>query len=1693
SKYVPLRTGVREDSIVVTYKGTPNDAGAVNATTDTSRIVLDRNTSYELNISDLKLKEYTGFNLFVPQTKVSYLDTDEHPVKPNETLTVDVIDDSLVVYEWTGNGTSLRFKAKYPDKFGTTTVVLTYDYDNKANGVYYHYVYQFVVNVKDTNNSTKGSMTVAKVIAGDYNSAVLRPDGTVWTWGEGVYGQLGNGETPPRNAYPVQVLQGAQGSKGYICGQCERIVDESFFTGDTYTCLTCGAIIDKTTAQTTTALHDIVSIYSGGDYILALDRFGYVWGWGRNTRGQLGAVNKEANALPVAIPFTYPNGKRAVIVDLATSANFALALDSNGYVWAWGDRTYNQLGEQLYSPSGYTTAPQRVLAGMAASGIDTQRKAGDTNVPAEYLGHVVAIAAGSYSSMAIRSNGTVFTWGRNTSGQNGIGITKNNTPAATPVRAIKTENTDYAKSNTTRSADPRSYNDVNGVDMLESYYRTNEFMYQVASAALGDHHALLLTHDNSVYGLGHNDYGEMGLQVSTASGATNNYLLPTLVFADRSHSNAAKDSSPTVTVLQMSGDVAARDANGNYIETTSTLYKEQETIVAVYATYTYSGFRTIKALQTVADANSSRRELTRSYTFGYNNFYQLGNGSTVMSYLPIRTRKGAYEEYNDDFQYLEGVYDMSLGRYHVLTISLYYKQLTDYNDGVLDGMLGYVWGWGNNATRSNSNVILGQLSSLVSTRINLPSQIGAREKLELVVDYMEAREYNGNGVRAWRSDYTGHKSRGNVSTADKYSDNDLTLGYYDVKLPVDDPNASYTLLDTVPPFIILGANEELVIYKENTHLHYSSGFSLYPMEHDLNSVLRDGSRKGENGEYVPLGEIWSGVTSNPDIASVKVNNNAPDNATIYNDDYRKDPDDYFTGRTTLTLSADYNNGPGKSWNNYEADDWQVFGDYDLVGSHIPDMVFTGNYVFTLDIDLQPSSTTIIPKAVAGQNYSAMNTSEGNVWVWGDNVYGILGQGNTAGMQSVSLQVENTYGIHNDGGAKSVASVSTAVSNPQKVKKSDGTYLDTIMAIAAGYHHMVALDRDGQVWSWGLNNYGQLGLGDTTNRSLAHKVTIKEDGKDVNIVALAAGQYHTLALSDKGEVWSWGLNSDGQLGLESLSNYWVNVNSTPKKVKGPLGEGYLNNVTMISAGGNASAALKGDGTVWTWGDNSSGQLGIGTNEQHLGVPVQTLRGDSDSSGNYLENISHISMGHNHMLAIQSIVVPGATQDDPRQQKIWGWGSNSNYQLTKGPAQETAQGVKPYTTENYRTPKLQYVSAGYYDFEKDLYGDETLYGNNDWLHHIKTVEAGYLNSAAIQRIKKVESAEDLAKYPTGYIRNAEVFTWGYGNLGVLGDNSTGSHNLQYPTMVLDGETKQDSNPKPTDIVDSSVDTQGYKVTETTGHLTSVKYIGMGVTHMSALRYDGYVWGWGDNRRLQLGNITRGSTDNGQPIISGYRYDGSVVVTMAAYQKSGDTTALDDTTSAGEVVNAINGVTYTTSTGNEIAAMTNVPNSSRTQTNAPNNTMHYRMNESQQLRLEMGKYMAYTGTKATTGRTLVAVGQHETVSTTTGEGADAVTTVTNDPRVTNYVDALVVDDSILKLYHDTASGQWVIRSTGREEYGETEVVFRAYEALRDIHNDPIEDPDAEPVTYNGVKYQPYKYQCVAQSTLVVEVYPASGIATP
>lgn len=199
-------------------------------------------------------------------------------------------------------------------------------------------------------------------------------------------------------------------------------------------------------------------------------------------------------------------------------------------------------------------------------------------------------------------------------------------------------------------------------------------------------------------------------------------------------------------------------------------------------------------------------------------------------------------------------------------------------------------------------------------------------------------------------------------------------------------------------------------------------------------------------------------------------------------------------------------------------------------------------------------------------------------------------------------------------------------------------LTNITAVAGGGYYSLFLKSNGTVWACGYNNKGQLGDGTNIDKSTPVQVIPTWIG---NIVAVASGYDHSLFVKFDGTVWSCGNNNSGQLGDGTMSS-----KSNAVQVNG------LTNIIAVDCGANHSIFLKNDGTVWACGNNNMGQLGDGTTINKLN-PVQI-------SG--LTGIISITGGVNHSLFLKN------------DGTVWACGNNSNGQLGDGTTSSKSTAVQ-----------------------------------------------------------------------------------------------------------------------------------------------------------------------------------------------------------------------------------------------------------------------------------------------------------------------------------------------------------------------------------------------------------------------------------
>ena len=291
------------------------------------------------------------------------------------------------------------------------------------------------------------------------------------------------------------------------------------------------------------------------------------------------------------------------------------------------------------------------------------------------------------------------------------------------------------------------------------------------------------------------------------------------------------------------------------------------------------------------------------------------------------------------------------------------------------------------------------------------------------------------------------------------------------------------------------------------------------------------------------------------------------------------------------------------------------------------------------IPIDVSGITNVTSITGGESFSIALKQDSTVWTWGSNYSGELGNGNNADSH-IPVQVSNlskviaiaggtyghalalmkdstirAWGRNYDGdlgnGNNTASNIPVTVSN-----------MNNVIAIAGGKNHSLALKSDGTVWAWGDNVYGTIGNGTTGSSFNLPEHVINLTG----VIAIAGGGYHSLALKNDGTVWTWGYDNYGQLGNGTIGY----VTDSPVMVSN------LTGVIAIAGGGFSCFALKNDGTVWTWGSNSHGELGNGsTIGSHDSIPVQVSN---------LTGVISIAGGFQHCLALKN------------DGSVWAWGNH-----------------------------------------------------------------------------------------------------------------------------------------------------------------------------------------------------------------------------------------------------------------------------------------------------------------------------------------------------------------------------------------------------------------------------------------------------
>ena len=481
---------------------------------------------------------------------------------------------------------------------------------------------------------------------------------------------------------------------------------------------------------------------------------------------------------------------------------------------------------------------------------------------------------------------------------------------------------------------------------------------------------------------------------------------------------------------------------------------------------------------------------------------------------------------------------------------------------------------------------------------------------------------------------------------------------------------------------------------------------------------------------------------------------------------------------------------------------------------------------------------------SGQLHTCATTEDGQVWCWGNNEFGQLGDGTTqsreapvlvqglSDVKELALGQRHTcaltrahkvrcWGLNNFGQLGD-GTVGDGTVTPSAVATLEA---ETVVSISASINTTCAVLEQGRVKCWGENTYGQLGNNTLTSSALPVNV-----GEGLtNATQVSCGPRHTCVTRQDGEVSCWGHNSEGQLGDQTTTH-----RLTPVRVKD------LTDVVQVAAGFSSTCARRADKTVWCWGGNGMGQLGDGTGSSSLS-PVQVVG---------LAQVRAISSGFDHACALSS------------DSSVKCWGSHEVGQLgagtesvalapvtpiVTGAGPATSCPVEPEPTCEPPTRQGLFALSTLHSCAVDQ-GRVFCWGNNDngavSGPRPNTVGGNVALSVEPRRVELPQEAS--AAYVSSYSPPSQVVTQNH-SCAVLVDGSAWCWGPNRFGQLGDGTNTERRTP-----------------VAVTGLPGQVRAMSLGLNFSCAVLTDGALWCWGDNTSGQLGDGTTQSRVTPGPVM-------------------------------------------------------------------------------------------------------------------------------------------------------------------------------------------------------------------------------------
>jgi alpha-tubulin suppressor-like RCC1 family protein len=1042
-----------------------------------------------------------------------------------------------------------------------------------------------------------GSLTNWLAIsAGYYHAVALKTNGTLWTWGRNNFGQLGDNTLISRSS-PVQV----------------------------------GTLTNWTSLPT------IVSNYTS----FAFNNAG-LFAWGSNSSGQLGN-NQTSRSSPTQV------SSNTYFVDIAIN-NSAIGLKNDGTLWGWGGNGSGVLGQQVSTP---------IQIGV--------------------LTNWTSINSAGDSFYATKNNGTLWSWGQNDVGQLGVGDVVTKTPYSQVgldtswlsistsyryVLATKTDGTLWGWG--LNDSGQLAQNDlINRSSPVQIGALTNWISVNASASSVR-----ATKSDGTLWGWGGNSNGQLGdtTVVPKSSpiqiGTRNDWLSLTSNVSDSNIQAASialtAINPPSVWVQPTVGQVDTTFTRSLYSWGYGTTGQLGDSTIANRSSPVLVADSTWTSLSGLVHSSADHSGLVKIdgtlWTWGSGGYGQLGNNTIIDRSSPVQV--GAVTTWNR----------LSIG----------------FRTGLAVNEAGTLWSWGDNS--------FGQLGKQDTILRSSPIQVGSDTNwsTQLAAGYLVSFAIKTNGT-LWGWGYNNYGQIGDTTLISRSSP--VQVG------AATTINASSEISNNANTMAAIKGDGTLWTWGRNqtgslggsTVLtgHRSSPVQVGTLTNwksiaidsagGVVALKTDGSiwTWGYNGygalgnstvvprsSPVQLGTLrdWASITCGfGNVGAIKID------GTLWTWGYNQSGSD---GLGDLVYrSSPVQTGIGKTWSKIHKGRAATFA-IDTAGAL---WVCGSNSTGKLGLNNITANFTTFQQVGTLTNWSSISSddhstiavkTDGTLWAIGANSAGQLGQNNVISYSSpVQVSAGTTWRSAVYGGASSVLAIksdgtlwgwgsnitygvlgdNTVINKSTPVQiSSDTTWLKVVLADTFNTPSALATKTTGSIWVWGTNAQGQLGdqtITLVTNRSSPGQIGALTNwivaGTTISEVTnwswISTGTGHTMAIRTGGTLWSWGLNSSGQLGLNDILYRY-----SPTQVGG------LTDWSSVYAGGNYSLAKKIDGTLWAWGISSSGQLGDNTTA-NKSSPVQI---------GALSDWSTISTGNYISLATKT------------SGTLWGWGANIEGALGQG---------------------------------------------------------------------------------------------------------------------------------------------------------------------------------------------------------------------------------------------------------------------------------------------------------------------------------------------------------------------------------------------------------------------------------------------